>query len=674
MARYLADTETNGFLPDVSKVHSLVLEDIDTGDVISCVDHNGHTPTGYNSITMGLDYLYNADLVVGQNWIKYDAPVLKKVLGFEMDEEKVEDSLVMSRLFFPEIGNADTMLIKAGRLPGNMWGRHGLEAWGYRLGLHKGDYSKTMKEKGLDPWAEWNPDMQEYCEQDVKVMGALRKKYQLMIDKLIAEGNDPARCIELEHQIVWVMAQQERNGFPFDVARAGKLYADIVGKREVLETSLADLFPPWWVNTETVTVKKTRQVKMDPEVFGTITKERYSEKNGKRLKDYVGPPLCEYEEDAVYSRIKYTEFNPNSRPHIADRLTKLHGWEPTEFTKTGIAQVDDAVLVKLPYPEAKELAKFFLLHKRVAQIAEGKQAWLKVEKKGKIHGSVNTNAAVTGRATHSGPNIGQVPSVRVPFGKECRECFHVPTDWGVLLGSDQDALELRCLAGFMALWDDGAYIETVLRGDKAKGTDLHSVNARALGLDPKRKYMVDGQQQTGRDLAKTWFYAFIYGAGNLKLGKILGETKKGLQVARGKASRVNFLRQLPALGALTEAVKEVVKERGYLIGLDGRRLHVRSEHSALNTLLQSAGALLCKIWVILIERKCREAGLKHGWDGDYAFCAWVHDEVQIAVRVEHIELLTHICKEAAVEAGEFFEFACPTEADASTGRTWAETH
>jgi DNA polymerase I-like protein with 3'-5' exonuclease and polymerase domains len=573
---------------------------------------------------------------------------LKKIHGFEMDESKVEDSLVMSRLMYPEIGNADTRLIKSGNLPGNMWGRHGLEAWGHRVGLHKGDYAKTMKEQGIDPWAFWNPAMQDYCELDVKVMAALRKKYWLSIEKLIAEGDDPRRCMEIEHQIVWVMAQQERNGFHFDVKRAGALYADLVGKRETLETSLADLFPAWWTAT-TTTVKKTRNVKMANQP--DVTMPRISEKTGKPLSPYVGPPLCEYEEGAVYSKITRTEFNPNSRQHIADRLTKIHGWVPKEYTKTGIPEINDAVLIKLPYPEAKELATFFMLHKRTSMIAEGKQAWLKVEKYGKIHGNVNTNAAVTGRATHSGPNIGQVPSARVPYGTECRECFYVPDHWGILLGSDQDALELRCLAGFMSLWDHGAY-----------------------SLDPTKKYLVDGANQTGRDLAKTWFYAFIYGAGNKKLGAILGETKPGLQVKRGKVSRANFLRKLPALGALTEAVKEVVKERGYLIGLDGRRLHVRSEHGALNVVLQSAGALLCKLWVILIERKCREAGLKHGWDGDYAFCAWVHDEVQVAVREKHIETLTRICREAAVEAGEFFEFACPTEADASTGRTWAETH
>jgi DNA polymerase I-like protein with 3'-5' exonuclease and polymerase domains len=673
MTRYLADTETNGLLDDATKVHSLVLEDIDTGDVLSCANHAvPGVSQFYPPIEAGLDALAKADLVVGHNWIKFDAPVLDKIYRFKMDETIVEDSLIMSRLMYPEIGNADTRLIKEGTLPGRMWGRHGLEAWGHRLGLHKGDYAKTMKEKDIDPWADWSPDMQDYCERDVKVLGELRKRYRLLVKKLIAEGNDPARCIEIEHQIVWVMAQQERNGFPFDVKRAGDLYSKIVGQRETLEHNLDNLFKPWWVKTSTETVGKTRNVKMTGQPDVTIP--RTSEKTGKELSPYVGPPLCEYEEGAVYSKIKYTKFNPNSRPHIADRLTALHGWEPSDFTKTGLPQVDDEILVKLAYPEAKELAKYFLLDKRVGQIAEGKQAWLKVEKKGKIHGTVNTNAAVTGRATHSGPNVGQVPSVRVPFGKECRECFHVDPAWGVLLGSDQDALELRCLAGFMSLWDNGAYIETVLRGDKKVGTDIHSVNARALGLDPVKRYPVGGKQQTGRDLAKTWFYAFIYGAGNLKLGKILGETKKSLQVKRGKVSRARFLKELPALGALIEAVKEVVNDKGYLLGLDGRKLHIRSLHSALNTLLQSAGALLCKVWVILIERKCREAGLKHGWDGDYAFCAWVHDEVQIAVREKHIETLTRICKEAAVEAGEFFEFACPTEADASTGRTWAETH
>jgi hypothetical protein len=171
-------------------------------------------------------------------------------------------------------------------MPPYLWGRHGLEAWGYRVGLNKGDYSKTMKDQGLDPWAKWNPAMQDYCELDVKIMAELRNRYWLLVDKLTAEGNDPRRCMEIEHQIVWVMAQQERNGFHFDVKRAGALYADLVGKRETLETSLADLFPAWWTAT-TTTVKKTRNVKMADQP--DITMPRISEKTGKPLSPYVGP-------------------------------------------------------------------------------------------------------------------------------------------------------------------------------------------------------------------------------------------------------------------------------------------------------------------------------------------------------------------------------------------------
>ena len=671
MARYYADTETNGFLAEATLCHSLVLKNLDCNEIISCSDHSRAKLRGYFPIACGLDAMANADLVVGHNWVKFDAAILKKLYGWDMDEDKVEDTLILSRMFFPEVGfEIDTKLKNEGKLPGNMWGRHSLEAWGYRLGNYKGDYAAEMKAKGLDPWAEWNPEMQAYCEQDCDTGASLHNRVAAI---RLAHGPEAVdRAIELEHQIAWCMAQQERNGFPFDVKKAGALYAKLVGKRTALETELETLFEPWWVPSETKTVSKTRKVKHD-DSFGTITVPRVG-KNGKALKPYVGPPLCEYEEGAIYSPIKRVTFNPGSRAHIADRFTKLHGWVPKAHTKTGLPEVNDSILIAMPYPEAKPLANLFMLQKRVAMIAEGPQAWLKMETAGKIHGSVNTNACVTARASHSHPNIGQVPSPRVPYGTECRECFYVDPKWGVLVGSDQDALELRCLAGYMALWDNGAYIDTVLRGDKDKGTDLHSVNSRALGLDPLRTYPVNGKQQTGRDLAKTWFYAFVYGAGNVKLGEILGEKVKGKAAMRGKASRASFLRKLPALGKLIEAVKETLKTRGYLIALDGRRLPCRSEHSALNTLLQCAGALICKKWVVLIEERLRASGLTPGWDGDYAMLAWVHDEVQCAVKPEHVELFKTICEETAVEAGEFYKFACPTAANCATGQTWADTH
>ncbi len=243
--------------------------------------------------------------------------------------------------------------------------------------------------------------------------------------------------------------------------------------------------------------------------------------------------------------------------------------------------------------------------KRIGQLAEGNQAWLKKEKNGRIHGTVVTLGAVTRRMTHNNPNLAQVPKVGKPHGAECRELFTSTAGW-VLVGCDADALELRCLAGYMAAYDDGAYIETVLSGDKANGTDMHSVNCRALGMDPKQKYPVGGDMQSGRDIAKTWFYAFIYGAGDYKLGAIMGVmSSPKATIAAGKKSRADFLAGLPALGKLTQAVVDRafgVKDkktgkwkkppRGFLLGLDGGKIKVRHRHAALNTLLQTPGQSL----------------------------------------------------------------------------------
>src|SRR5690606_27698447 len=250
------------------------------------------------------------------------------------------------------------------------------------------------------------------------------------------------------------------------------------------------------------------------------------------------------------------------------------------------------------------------LFRSISQLAEGDQAWLKVERNGKIHGSVNPNGAVTGRATHAYPNVAQVPAVRKGkkdgetvilyggeggYGWECRELFTVPDGWS-LVGSDASGLELRCLAHFMARYDGGKYGKVLLEGD------IRSENQKAAGLHT-------------RDNAKTFIYAFLYGAGDAKIGKIV---KKG--PADGKRLKAKFLAKTPALKRLIEAVRNAAK-RGYLIGLDGRQLHVRSAHAALNTLLQSAGALVCKKWLVMVEEELQARGLKHGWDGDYAFVA-----------------------------------------------------
>jgi DNA polymerase I-like protein with 3'-5' exonuclease and polymerase domains len=325
-----------------------------------------------------------------------------------------------------------------------------------------------------------------------------------------------------------------------------------------------------------------------------------------------------------------------------------YGWVPKEFTKTGVPQIDESVLEKLEYPEAKLLNQLFLVEKRIGQLAEGTQAWLKqVSRMGRIHGSVNTNGAVTGRMTHSNPNLAQVPSSSAYKGHECRALFGPPKGM-VQIGADASGLELRCLAHFMSRWDDGAYANAVLNGD------IHTVNQEAAGLPT-------------RNQAKTFIYGFLYGAGPEKIGEIVGKGRHaGVQLRR------KFLNTLPALAALQMAIKNKVEATKTLKGLDGRTLSVRSSHSALNTLLQSAGALIMKKALVILDTDLQSRGLVPGID--YEFMLNIHDEFQIATRKEHSDHVASTAVACIRKAGEHFKFRCRLDGEAKVGASWADTH
>lgn len=589
------DIETDGLLDDVTKVHCLVIKDTEAGWVDIYAE-------GHGAIADGLTQLMEADCISGHNVIKFDIPVIQKLYPwFTVDKSKVFDTLVATRLIWANIKDTDNVLLKREQLPGKLFGSHSLEAWGYRLGNYKGDF------KG--PWDTFTQEMLDYCVQDVEVTASLFAKIQ-------AEDYSK-QALDLEHQVAWLMAKQERNGFHFDIKKAADLLAKLAKRRAECEQELTSFFGNWEVELPEFTPKV----------------------NNKKLGYTKGVPV---------KKTKTVVFNPSSRDHIADRLITLYGWKPTEFTEGGKPQVDEVVLGKLDYPPCKLLTEYLLIQKRISQLNEGGQAWMKCEKKGKIHGSVNPNGAVTGRATHAYPNISQVPSSGSPYGHECRELFTVPRGW-LLVGADASGLELRCLAHFMAKWDGGKYADVLLGGD------IHTENQKAAGLET-------------RSQAKTFIYGFLYGAGDAKIGTIVGGTP-----GDGRKLKQKFLRSLPALGRLVDAVQAASK-RGHLVGLDGRRIHVRSSHAALNTLLQGAGAVVCKQWLVLLEEHL-SSKFKHGWDGDYAFCAWSHDEVQIACRNEEVaKYVAEIAPKMVTAAGEHFGFRCRLDGESKIGTTWADTH
>ena len=353
------------------------------------------------------------------------------------------------------------------------------------------------------------------------------------------------------------------------------------------------------------------------QVFPPITTERYSEKTGKRLKDDV------------------EVFNPGSRQQIAKRLMSL-GWKPTKKTEKGSVIVDEGTLDGVDIPEAKLIAEYLMLQKRYAQVKSWTDA---VEEDGRVRGKVITNGAVTGRMTHHSPNMAQIPSSSSPFGRECRDCWTVNEGYK-LVGADASGLELRMLAHYMK---DKDYVKEVIEGD------IHTKNQIAAGL------------QT-RPQAKTFIYAFLYGAGAAKIGSIVGGGAR-----EGETLIKSFLDNTPALKTLRTKVERMA-EKGYLPGLDGRKLFVRSAHSALNTLLQGAGAIVMKQAMIILDGKIRKEKL------DAHFVVNVHDEWQLEVLEKDAERVGQLAVEALEETTKELDLFCPLTGEYKVGSTWADTH
>lgn len=537
-------------------------------------------------------YLDSCDLIIMHNGICFDAPALKRNWNITMKQSQMYDTLVSSRLLNPSLE-----------------GGHSLEAWGQRLGFPKMDYKQawidklTFEDNGNPnsfrkqvsyKEGDWfnKPDMkllQEYCIQDTLVT---EKLYKHLTAELTAKKFEE-RSIKLEHDVQAIIAKQEENGFKLDERKASILSATLKDKLAILQTELQSIFP-------------------------TRTIQRISDKTGKELTP------------------KVEVFNPGSRKQIGERLIEK-GWKPEQFTETGQPIVDEGTLEGLDFPEAKAIAEYLLLQKRIAQI----KSWLDVIKPdGRVHGRVITNGAVTGRMTHHSPNMAQVPSCGSPYGEECRDLWIVEKGYK-LVGIDASGLELRMLAHYMK---DDAYIYEVTQGD------IHTANQKAAGLETRAQ-------------AKTFIYAFLYGAGAAKIGKVVGA---GAQ--EGQKLIDSFLENTPSLNVLRKTVANICKSSGSLPGLDGRRLHVRTDHAALNTLLQGAGAIVMKQALVLLDTRLQQLGV------DYKFVANVHDEWQIEVAEDYADMVGKLGVRAIEDAGRVLNMRCPLTGEYKVGNSWKETH
>ena len=578
MKQIVFDIEANGLNPD--KVWVIVAHELDTQETKV---FSGSTLYDFNTYIQDL----HGDVyeLIGHNIIDYDIPVLERILGTDFGSCNVTDTLVLSRLADPQ-----------------REGGHSLENWGQLLGCPKGEHND---------WDNYSQEMVEYCKQDVlvnvKVYNALRS----------ALSDFGSESISLEHQVQSIISTQIHNGWLLDQEGAFVLLAKLKERKFDLEEAVHNTFKPLPTYVRNVKPKFKKDASLS--VVGLkFLGEQWATVGGE------------------FSRIDYPEFNLGSRQQIG-RYLQYFGWKPKQFTEKGQAVVDEAVLAKVTgIPEASMIAEYLLVQKRIAQV----QSWLDaVEDDGRVHGYVNANGTVTGRMTHSSPNMAQVPSVSAEYGTECRACWIAPKGYKVV-GMDASGLELRMLAHYM---NDEDYTNEILTGD------IHTANQFASGVDT-------------RSQAKTFIYAFLYGAGDAKIGSIVGGTARD-----GKRLKEKFLSNTPSLRDLRERVS-VASGRGYLYGLDGRRVYVRSEHAALNTLLQSAGAIVMKKALVLLDEYAKL------WNIDYKFIGNIHDEIQTEVREDEADVFGRLAVSCIEAAGTYYKLNCPLAGEYQVGDNWSETH
>ena len=433
-------------------------------------------------------------------------------------------------------------------------------------------------------FSQLTKDMVTYCKQDVDITHRI-------FDEIMPLASKCPSAVTNELLTATIIAQQVANGFGFDSKAAAELQADLSMKQIECTEALQAAFPPKLIPLKT--------------------------------------------------KVKEIPFNPGSRDMIASALIKKYKWKPTEFTDTGKPKIDEAVLATLHFPEIQLLSDYLLYDKRLGQLAQ----WIEYCRDGKIHGGVNTNGAISGRMTHSEPNMAQVPRGTSMYGPECRALFHPTREGWVQVGADAAGLELRMLAHYLAAYDGGAYGKIICDGD------IHTHNQKAAGL-------------ANRDQAKTFIYGLLYGAGDAKVGSIVSGS-----AADGKRLKTAFKDQVPAYGKLLQHLDFKCASGNLLSGLDGRPLPVRSAHSALNLLLQSAGAVVMKRALVTLDDI-----LSREIPGQYAFMANIHDEWQIECPPEHATLVGVTAVDAIKQAGVFYKLQCPLDGAYTVGTNWKETH
>lgn len=581
------DIEADELLLKATKVWCMVVQDIETKEIWKF---------GPDQIQQGIDLLMSSDMIVAHNGVMYDVPVLERLYGCKLP--KCLDTLLVSRLVFP-----DKFF--------HPLGGNSLEDWGIFLKRHKKKY-----EGGF---AAFTQEMLDYCVGDVELLTDIYQWQRKHAFKF-------KQAIRIEHDVAKIICQQIQNGFTLDIPKAQALKETLRAASESAASVIDKIVLPTYETKHFIECWKAGEYK-----FNTCKEALAFGFKRKEIEKVMGSEVIEH------------KLNTNSGTQIVEAMEKLYGWKPTVFKKdTGNPVMDADVLEEIDNPLAKAITEARVLKKR----AEFVESWLEfVMENGRVHGSVITNGAPTGRMGHSDPNMAQIPKSGKPWGHECRDCWKARDGW-VLVGADASGLELRMLAHEMWKYDGGAYAKVILE------SDVHVENQKAAGL-------------SSRDQAKTFIYALIYGAWDTKIGAIVGGSTK-----QGKKLRDSFKAKLPAYAkVLDDILAEYKKNNKVIYGMDGRPLPVRAEYAALNTKLQSHGAVLMKQALICFHESAQAL-----YAGRYAYCANVHDEFQIECEPKIAHDLGKLMVSSITKAGVVLGIKIRLDGEYKVGKTWAETH
>ena len=597
---------------------STILFDIETNalktseltKIHCCAISRGGETKLYKDSEEWLPILEEAEILMGHNIIQYDLVCIKKLFPAFNPKGRAVDTLILARMFYPDILDIDYKH-KWKSMPIQLYGRHKLESYAHRLGMQK-------EHADLEDFSELTHELAQRCISDVDVTVKLWNRLQ-------PKATAFPSAVDLEMRFAELISKQEQSGFHFDCKGAMELEAEIADQLKDIDERLRQRFP--FVDG------------------GLFTPKRNDSSRG-----YV----------AQATMCRLVPLNPNSRDHIAWVLKNHLKWKAETFTETGKPKIDEGVLKDVPGAEL--FLTSLTLQKRLGQLSTGTNAWLRlVQSDNRIHGNVITVGCATMRCAHVSPNVAQAVAVRSTLGKEMRSLFgpNVLSTFispkGMVskngeacpkqVGVDLSGIEARCLAHYLWPFDGGSFAKEVIEGD------IHTANQMAAGLPT-------------RDSAKTFFYALIYGVGAEKLSKITG--------MNGKKLKQTYYKNMPALAELTKRVTSKAEDEGTLKALDGRPIKIRSPHSALNFLLQSAGAILSKAWYNICYDDLTKEGWVHG--KDWAFLAHIHDEIQFSVREEYSQRLADIATNASKKAGNQFKMRIDVESEYKIGSNWAECH